>query len=133
MAIDPKLSKLIAALAEATRDGRLRWTDTADEDAFRLTLPNSMVRIRRFRRAVVADLKPLIEVTLMDAKGKIVEEWRVQSQNSFPNDPEHARQDDDFSVVDDLLRIARSSARKSDDLIDQIVREVREDQQLGVG
>lgn len=123
MAMDPKLDSLLKALAEGTAKGRMEWTETADENAFRAMFPRSMVRIGRESDSLSA--KEYFEILLMDEKGRIVQEWRIDGNpilNLPPKLPEPLRkQNAEFREVEQLWLQARSRARGSERLIDQII------------
>jgi hypothetical protein len=104
--------QLLGELLEVTRLARLRWQETAKEDAFRVGLGDGMVRIQS--SANEDDDGRHYEVYLMNKQGRVVDEliaWR-----NSPN----------YDLLRDLYQEARSSALNMDDVVKSMLSDLRE-------
>ena len=113
MALDPKLTELLNAITGPTSSGALEWTETADEGSFRAIFPQSMVRIGLGYGPL--GYRQFFTIILIDKKGRIVEEWKVDTDQV---------QNADFALVDTLYQRARAQARGSSILINQIISDM---------
>ncbi len=108
MSVNPKFQTFLGGLLDATRNGKLDWRDTADEDTFMVELNHGFVHLER-RREADEDERPHIyyRAYLYDRKGRLADEigsWQMESK----------------SVLSDLFDLARRSARETDSLLDQV-------------
>lgn len=104
-----RLVQLINELYRATLDGRIRWQETASEDAFRVGLGDGLVRIQRGSEPV----RGYYVISLLNKHGRIVDELQA---GDFT---EHYQQ------LDDLYQKARSSALNEDQIVDSMLRDLK--------
>lgn len=104
--------QLLSELLEVTRLARLRWQETAKEDAFRVGLGDGMIRIQS--SANEDDDGRHYEVYLMNKQGRIVDE--LMAWSSSPN----------YGLLRDLYQEARSSALNMDDVVKSMLSDLRE-------
>lgn len=124
MVSDPNLASLVTALDEGTREGRVSWSETADEKSFRATFAHSMVRLGMMDWPLgPPGLQKTFALTLLNDKGKIVEEWLLDGESGFAG--RLVSKHPNFHAVEELYRLARSRARNTPSLIHQIVAEVQ--------
>lgn len=104
-----RLVQLIDELYQATLDGRIRWQETASEDAFRVGLGEGLVRIQRGSEPV----RGYYVISLLNKHGRIVDELTA---GDFT---EH------YQLLDDLYQKARSSALKEDEIVDSMLVDLK--------
>jgi hypothetical protein len=106
MSDDNKYQKFVHQLIYRTETGMVKWTDTADEDAFRAQFRGAMVRVQR-REYYHDDIGQVTEysLVLLDEDGREADEYRK-----------------DEKLVE-LWNVARRSARNAEVLLDRLLDE----------
>jgi hypothetical protein len=108
MTVNPKFQGFLGGLLDATRNGRVDWQDTADEDTFMVDLKHGFVHVEQ-RREVDEENRPITyhRAYLYDRKGRLADEISSGQMG-------HG------SVLSELFDLARRSARETDSLLDQV-------------
>jgi len=106
--------KLLKELYQATYDGRVLWEETADEDAFRIVLGEGLVRIQSLTPRELEDAKPFVVVSLRDKYGRTIDELEAETSH-------------DYQLVEDLYRLARSTALKerASEIVDSMLSDLK--------
>lgn len=100
----PSLENLLSKLLEATKERKVQWVETANENDFRVAFGGGVIRVSCDERNTDAPYG----VVLLNRSGKVIESvWPVEKFDSPLN----------FDLVADLYRTARSSALKVDELL----------------
>ena len=97
-------------LKNATQEGRVKWSETADTDTFRIVFDYAVVKISKSYNSEFDDT--FIWLVVTNPKGKTVEEV------SLSQGPEYA-------LLDELFSLARRSARNSESILEQIRKDIR--------
>lgn len=106
-----KLHKLVQQLISSTEIGRIVWTDTADEDAFRANMQGGMVRVQKcVRLDDEGHEETAYFLTLLDRNGRELEEY-------YPEPLVEERE------LADLWNRARRSARGTVNVLDTLLKE----------
>src|SRR3954454_13052748 len=102
MSANPKFEAFLDGLLRATKDGKLDWRDTADEDSFMVELNHGFVHVER-RNVVDGEDRPTTyyQAYLYDRKGRLADEIG-------------SGQMDNGSALSELFALARRSARETD-------------------
>ena len=102
--------RLLQDLVKATEEGKISWSDTAYDEEFRVTLNSGMLRIGRREGSDEDDqVRNYYTATLLNRDGKIVEELGG---------------DEVAAPMFQLFELARRSARKGENLLNDMVAEV---------
>jgi hypothetical protein len=105
-----KFIKLLKELKSATENGKVSWSETMDENEFRVVLGPGMVRIGRHEALDEEDQSYLhYSAKLLNRDANIVEELRGM---------------DEQGLIADLFELARRSARGSERLLDDMLADV---------
>jgi hypothetical protein len=107
--MNQKFEKLIERVYEKTKQGQLSWQVAAADDAFEVDLGNGTLLL--FQGRTPGEGFPYTGITLFDASGRILE------NDTVPENPDFGT-----SRAEDLFRLARSSARKSEHAIDELLK-----------
>ena len=110
---------MLRKLLQVTKTKRIVWSDTADEDTFRLTFDTGMVHIGEVPNPVSPS--KLLTATLFN-------------QNNTPTVTVQAgadRVDEDGKLLSELYTLARESALRPDDVLASVEAEL--DQREGSG
>lgn len=110
-----KFRKLVQQLILRTENGKISWTDTGDEDAFRTLMQGGMIRIQK-RMSFNEEGREVFDysLTLLDRKAREVEDYYPE-----PNAPEH-----DLVDLASLWNLARRSSRGSVEVLDELLKEI---------
>jgi hypothetical protein len=73
--MNAKLAEFVKNLLAATRDGALKWTETAEPGVFRLMLDKGLVRI--YQLGPISAGQNFVGCTVLDAKGKVLNDVQV--------------------------------------------------------
>jgi hypothetical protein len=107
-----KFAKLVNELSQATKEGKLAWEDTADEEEFRAVLKPGMVRVgRRAPYFEEGDRMTYYVVTLLNREGRVAEEFVAREPTVSERSAE-------------LFELARRSALKGNDLLDNLLADL---------
>ncbi len=121
-----KFLDLLRQLEELTAQGKVNWSDTADEDMFRAVLPSAMVRIGKSRDGTSEDgfartnEQPAYEAYLLDKRARIVQEVHFG-----PGSLDDYNTSGDYKLLARLYDSARSDARGASGLLDRVLEEVK--------
>lgn len=106
-----KFHKLVQQLISSTENGRIVWTDTADEDAFRANMQGGMVRVQKRTRLDEGGHEEIgCSLTLLDLNGRELEEY-------YPAPIVEERE------LTDLWNRARRSSRGTVNVLDRLLKE----------
>lgn len=115
--VQNKIRTLVQQLLSNTRCGKIAWTDTGDEDAFRANMQGGMVRVQK---QIYPDEEnhELVgySLTLLDRKGREVEEY-------YP-EPSAKRE------LAELWNLARRTSRGTVDVLDKLLKETASEERL---
>jgi len=116
MPIDQKIRNIIQALQRLTDEGRLPWSSTPDEETFRASIPQGIVRIAKVvptlaESDALAAGEDTYLLTLLDNGGRTVEQHR-------PSDKLER------AMLSRLYIEARRSALKTDDFLEAVLRDL---------
>ena len=113
MAVNEKIQRLVSDLLAATETGRVRWEDTADENTFRTSLRSGMVQVGKSAAPPEEEgMDACHQVSLFDRRGRLIEELTVPALKGWEE-------------LAHLFEAARRSARKTDEVLDQILAEIK--------
>ena|SRR5581483_4477354 len=114
MSPNPKFEAFLEELLQATKDGKVDWRDTADDDSFRVELKHGFVHVERQREVDDEDRpQTYYRAYLYDRKGRLADEidsWQMMSGGA---------------VLLELFERARRSARETDNLLDQVTADLQ--------
>jgi hypothetical protein len=109
--VQNKIRQLVQQLVSGTEKGKITWTDTGDEDAFRAHLQGGMVRVqKRLCLDEEGHESMIYSLTLLDRNGRELEEYY----------PELFASGRDLA---DLWNLARRSSRGTVDVLDNLLKE----------
>ena len=100
---DERMIAIASKLLERTRKGDVGWSDTVDENTFSVAYPEYSVLIRR-----AADGRTCV-LSIQNVHGS-----EVQSLRLAPYETE-------FETLDELLQLARRTALKTDEVLDDLL------------
>ncbi len=106
-----KFRQLIERVHDKTVAGTLHWREAAADDAFETEL--GQVTLLVFQGHTPEEALPYVGVTLYDANGRVLE------NETFPESPGFGS-----GRAEGLYRLARSNARRSEQTIDELLREL---------
>jgi len=112
LAINPKFVKLLTAIRDATAHGRVTWSETLDEDTFRVILDRAVVRIGREYDEYANSIH--VVARLADKTGVVLDE--ISTAN--------IEDDEVLSLLRAVYDMARSRVLKVDELLDSLISEV---------
>jgi hypothetical protein len=112
MSTNPKFVKFLETLRDATRQGRLDWSKTAEEDTFRVLLNQTIVRVGKSFDEI-GD-RTYYFATLVDSEGETLE----HITSDYDDDGAH------FELLKDLYDMARRRSGKVDDLLDRLISDL---------
>ncbi|SRR6266404_1596804 len=101
-----RFRELLSGLEEATRDKKVRWSETAKETAFRIAFGKGLVRIESHE----GDEGEWFVAYLQDRSGRTVDEAYHR----------------EYQSLDALYRLARASALHIDDVLDSMLADLKE-------
>ena len=117
---DRKLIQLLESLKQATLEGRVHWSETDGESAFKIRLGDAVLELDKDDDEDV-DLGYV--VTLKDSKGKTLD-LEFFSQNTFNQNY--------YSLVDELYSLARRDALKIETILDSMIDVVQRSKMTGL-
>jgi hypothetical protein len=109
-----EMMDLVGRLFIATRQGRIKWQDTAEEEMFRTNFKQGSVRV-----GVVGGYNEEVgefqqfKIVVLNKEGKIADEYIPDSAS-------------DISRCKELFVLARRSARDTDNVLSEIFEELKE-------
>ena len=107
-----KLVRLLHDLKTLTEQGRVTWSETADEDEFRVALKSGFLQISRGTSYTEeGDAVRHYVVTVLNREAKLVEELIGTEAATV-------------ELLRDLHELARRSARRGDNVIDDMLMDV---------
>jgi hypothetical protein len=107
-----KLVRLLERLRIATEQRQIEWEDTADEDMFRTSLGNGMVRIgKKSFLDEEGDPQTVYTAYLLTRDGMIADETEITGGK-------------EYAAMESLYALARQSTRGADELIDSMLNEL---------
>lgn len=107
---NPKFIALLKVLNNATKEGKVNWQETADEDAFRVLLGSGMVRIES---GFGEDTGHQYRAFLLNQKGRTIDELWVGEGR------------DEYGLLDGLYSLARASALNIDMVVDSMLANLK--------
>jgi hypothetical protein len=107
------INDLVAALLRETATKKLRWSTTADANAFRVAFPAGVVRIQFVRLKTGEHFYMLV---VSDPKGVLLEQRSSKQPGS--------------EYLADLYKMARGSALNLDDTLRNLLSDIREGRQV---
>jgi hypothetical protein len=113
MTPNPKFEAVLVGLLDATRDGKVNWRETADDDTFMVELKDVFIHVERGRRVdEEGELSTWHRAYLIDRKGRLVDE--IGSNDM-----------DDRTVLAEIFELARRSALETDNLLDKVAADLQ--------
>lgn len=115
-----KVIELLRLLLSRSRAGQVKWETYPDEEMVRTDVGPRTVRIGKETGSFRGDdgsrfeNQPCFVVWVMDEYGRSLDEFMI-----LPIQP------GDFEMVDELFRIARSSARQTSEVLDEMIAALR--------
>jgi hypothetical protein len=117
--VQDKIQQLVRQLISGTQNGKILWTNTSDEDAFRANFKGGKVRVQKTIRLDEAEHEVVdFSLTLLDQQGKELEDYYPE-----PLSPQND--------LIDLWTLARRSARSTVDVLENLLREVGSENRTG--
>lgn len=101
MALTKKISTLVDKLISLSRDGKLAWEETVDENTFLTAVSGFGVDISKAGVSPFSDYR----LRVSDQVGKTLEDVRVKRSGA---------DSEDWEKIDELFEIARRNARDVD-------------------
>lgn len=136
MSTTQRIDDLIALLIKGTGDGSLRWQVTADEDTFRLASPSANLRITRSEQFDPESEESYVtrRLSVLNDKGMVIEEYSpeaVAAERQAALDAKGAFQmgspgREETGKFDSLYANARRSAYNTDEVLDKLMKELRQ-------
>jgi len=118
MSDNEKFLALLDRLLQRTRSGKLKWRDTADENAFRLVLSNGLIRVER-NPSFSADTEEGPDTLLvLNRENKVVDRFVPGNQEATEK-------------LARLWEMARRSARNADQVLDDLLGEIEASEEAG--
>jgi hypothetical protein len=111
MAFQDHFIAILRKLLDATQSGKLVWSETADEETYRVTFRDGMVNVTRIPGAVDRPLRTKYTANLLNEQNTVVAEF----------DPQN---DIDGALLSNLFQAARESALKPDKVLAGIEAEL---------
>jgi hypothetical protein len=113
MSMEQRIKELIKLLVRATCDKSLYWHTTADENTFRLVSPTGNIRLTR-SEGFDQEMQPYVSrsLSILNDKGRVIEEY-------FPSGAA------DCGDFDELFKLARRSAYRTDEVLERIMDEIQ--------
>jgi hypothetical protein len=103
---------LLDTLLQRTRNGKLTWSDTADENVFRLVMENGMIRVER-DPSVSEDLDEAPDTLLvLNRENKVVDRFVPKNRETSEK-------------LSRLWEMARRSARNADQVLANLLQEIK--------
>lgn len=107
---------LVERLLEKSRAGELLWQESVRPDEFQVAFPNSGVQIRSIKNGNFTDF----HISLIDSSGRVVEGF---GKDQLDRDGPHSS--GSWSrPLSELYALARRSALRADEVIDNILVEI---------
>jgi hypothetical protein len=105
---------LLEKVLARTKDGALPWEETPNENAFQVMFERGALVVSQKGRYDEAEGRTVhtITVTVFNRDGRIVEENTVHESDA------------DYRLTRQLYQEARSRARESDDVIEELISEL---------
>jgi hypothetical protein len=133
MTAQEQLLTLTNGLLEGTRQGRISWSETAEEDSFRAVLNNGIVRIEKYpdprllagagavavTTGVPFNLPQTYKTYDQEVYTLVVLDDRIRELARFIPDT-----DSDARTLHDLWGLACRGARQADQKLDVILKEI---------
>ena len=120
--IDDKLSLLVGALLQKTGEGKVSWKPTVNDGEFLAGFKRYVVSIRQdsLRFEGEPSQEHLIELSLLNRAGKVMEEWASSAQGSISG----PSLSDDYEYLYELFKLARRSAYNVEEGLDSLLKEL---------
>ena len=117
MSTETRLKSLIERLIVVTRDGRLEWKPTSDEDSFRVTFHAGNISIKKTEGFDPEDMESYLNrsLSVFNEKGRLIEEYIPSFDGMTINE---------IKEFDELFTLARRSAFNTDDVLDALMGEI---------
>jgi hypothetical protein len=109
-----KFTNLLRKLLQATKMRRVVWSDTADENTFRLTFDNGMIHIGEAPNPVFPS--KLLTATLFNQNNTPIE--TIKSGDDVPSE--------EGNLLRELYALARESALRPDDVLESVEAELEQ-------
>lgn len=121
--IDDKLSALIATLIDKTREGKVSWNHTVNDDEFLAGFSRYVVSVRRdiVHYEDEGGSESLIEIALLNENGQVMEVKTSYASGSSILNPNLT---DDFENLRELFTLARRSAHNVEEGLTDILQEL---------
>jgi hypothetical protein len=118
MSLRSRFEALLRQLLIATREKKLSWEETADENTFRLIFDGGMVNVTQRSAVVGVPLRTKYIATLLNEHNNLVEEF----------DPEN---EVEGALLSDVFHAARKSSVHPEEVFSSIERELQHRLQAG--
>jgi len=122
--IKDKLSDLITTLIDKTKEGRVSWDPTINDDEFLAGFSRYVVSVRQdfVHFEDEGGREPLIEIVLLNQNGQVMEVKTSYASGSSMLNPSL---DDDYEELLELFILARRSAHNVVEGLDDVLEELR--------
>ena len=109
---------LIVELCSLTRNAKVQWRETLDDDTFLCVFEGGSVEValREVLNEETGAIVRWYESTLLNVDGRVVQSRTSQDENI---------EADQVDALRSLIDLARSQARNSSGVLDRVFREVR--------
>lgn len=104
-----KFDTLLLAMIDSTREGKIRWSPTADQNAFRIALGSGIVQLEMSERA---NGGKRYAAYLLTREGRLLDE--VEDGGAAPR-----------SWLRELYGLARASALRIDRVVDEMLADLQ--------
>ena len=114
MSTEERLKSLFSKLIEATRDGYLQWSPTADEASFRVTFQSGNISIKKDEGydPEIMESYQIRQLRVHNEKGRLIEEY-------LPNFSSET-----IKNFDELFTLARRSAYDTNNVLAALIGEI---------
>ena len=121
--IDDKLSHLVGALLQKTREGKVSWKPTVNDGEFLAGFKRYVVSIRQDSLRFEGDpsQEHLIELSLLNQDGKVME---TKASSSGQGSIWGSSLSDDYENLHGLFVLARRSAHNVEEGLDSLLKEL---------
>lgn len=116
MPIPSQYSDIVSRILKATKEGRVRWNESA-------TNPDFFVIFKNFTLVLWQGVEPsneeFVSVGIRNKKGELADSFSVDEHEG------------DYRIVVELYALARRNARRIDEAVAEIAKELESEEQIG--
>jgi hypothetical protein len=112
MPTNPKLTSLLALLKNGTEARRLQWQTTPDENTFRVSLANGLVRLSRNESEALTPVPVTYTLSVLDDRGQLIDDYTPESEQ-------------EKASLAELFGVVRRSTLNLEHILDSMLNELK--------